>query len=114
MHFYVVIFFLRWVQVAARAVMVVSVLYGIAGTLQILLNCRPIEVFWNPAAPGTCANLQAAWLGIGLTNLVVDAVIVVLPLPVLWGLHMDVRRKLQLCGIFSLGFLCVDPHLGCR
>lgn len=87
--------------------MVLAVLYSLSAFLEIFLSCFPMAYLWNPAGhpDGYCINLAEAWLAVGVTNLIEDVMIILLPIPILWGLKMDVRRKLALCGIFSLGVL---------
>jgi hypothetical protein len=36
--------------------------------------------------------------------MVLDLAIVILPAPLVWNLHMPIRKRLAVIGIFSVGF----------
>lgn len=55
---------------------------------------------------GQCGNQKSLDLYLGIFNLLMDVTIVVLPMPVLWGLQMAVNKKLVLSGMFGLGIVC--------
>lgn len=109
LHFYTVIFHLKWFRIAAYTVMVLAVLYSLAALLEIFLSCFPMPYLWDPLGNpgGSCINLAQSWLAVGLTNLIEDVLIILLPLPVLWRLKLDTRRKLALSAIFSLGIFII-------
>ncbi|MCJ1473366.1 hypothetical protein MMC13_002017 [Lambiella insularis] len=71
-----------------------------------LFNCVPVEFFWNRELPGggTCIDLLQFAYGNGITNLLLDAMVLSLPFPMLWRLQMDAKTKISLCLIFTLGF----------
>ena len=95
-------------RIAAYALMVVSGLYCITATLEIFLVCRPLAYFWNPLIRGgSCIDIMKSWFAVGLTNVLIDVLILALPLPVLWSLKMSTRRKFELSAIFSLGIFII-------
>ena len=89
--------------------MVLAVLYSLSALLEIFLSCFPMPYLWDPAGNpgGFCINLGQAWLAVGLTNMIEDILIILLPLPVLWSLQLDRKRKFIISAIFSLGILSV-------
>lgn len=48
-------------------------------------------------------------LYLGIFNLLLDVCVVVLPMPVLWGLQMAVSKKLMLSAMFGLGIVYALP-----
>ena len=44
---------------------------------------------------------------IGIFNLLLDVCVVVIPMPILWGLKMNMSKKIALTGIFGLGTVYV-------
>jgi hypothetical protein len=65
--------------------------------------CRPFEYNWNKfTIVGKCGDTSAYYLSTGIVNLIIDVMIVALPLPTLWNLHMALSRRLSLMVIFSL------------
>ena len=43
--------------------------------------------------------------GIASTDLVVDVIVIVFPMPILWNLQMKMAKKIALTFIFALGFV---------
>ncbi|KAI9743889.1 MAG: hypothetical protein M1818_002623 [Claussenomyces sp. TS43310] len=75
-----------------------------------MLQCLPISYFWDKTQPGRC--LPNALITIGLTNGVLsfvgDLAILLLPLPMIWKLHINRKNKIAVSGMFMLGGLvCV-------
>ena len=82
--------------------------FGAATVLGATLICHPISFNWDPSTPGGyCGDQKSLDLFIGIFNLLMDVTVVVLPMPVLWGLQMAVAKKLTLSGMFGLGVMYV-------
>ena len=79
----------------------------VAAFIGDLLYCRPIRQFWDPTAGGSCFNFPNFFLAMELIDLLLDVVIIALPLKTISGLHLSLRKKLALLGIFLLGGLYV-------
>lgn len=75
--------------------------------MNILLSCRPLSKYWNPLQPGICESGTALLSTNAILNTAPDLFIVDLPMPMVWGIQMAVRKKLELTIIFALGFLHV-------
>ncbi|KAK5122677.1 hypothetical protein LTR85_003940 [Meristemomyces frigidus] len=81
-----------------------------AGTL--MFNCVPVSAAWNIAlkeAPSTtCFSLQT-FINIGLFNSIVnictDLLFAVLPIPIIAKLQINLRTKISLTFVLSLGFV---------
>ncbi|RAL09234.1 uncharacterized protein BO97DRAFT_170054 [Aspergillus homomorphus CBS 101889] len=84
----------------------------ISNTLVITFICSPIQKSWNPDLPGTCINTKVLWLGCGTPTLIIDVLILLLPVPMLWRLHMKLVRKLLLVGVFLCGYLVIVVSIG--
>lgn len=84
--------------------------YSIAQTVMSIFQCTPVHKAWDPATPGTCLDTFVAASTPAAINVVADFATVFLPMPLIWGLQMQWRRKVQLLGIFMLGGLCVPTH----
>ncbi|KAI9148431.1 Satratoxin biosynthesis SC4 cluster protein [Paramyrothecium foliicola] len=83
--------------------------YFVSVLLETFLLCKPVQYSWDKSIPGgKCEGENLAYLIAGITNLVIDAFIVALPMPLLFRLQMSLSRKLSIAGMFSLGILiCV-------
>ena len=80
--------------------------YFVSTILAACLICRPLAATWDPTLQGgVCGNQKAFEMYIGITNLFLDAATVVLPMPVLWGLHLPLNKKLALSGMFGMGVM---------
>ena len=83
--------------------------FGAATILGACLICLPIAYNWDHSiAGGHCGNQKSLDLFIGIFNLLMDVTVVVLPMPVLWGLQMAVGRKIVLSMMFGLGVMYVS------
>ena len=88
--------------------------------------CRPMAKIWNPSITGTCVNRLLFFIVTSGINMGFDVVILVWPLPLLWGLQvrrhfptfsyvsnpiadyiikMRVSKKIEMTLIFGVGFL---------
>jgi hypothetical protein len=75
-----------------------------------MLQCTPVSFFWNKQQPGHC--IPNALILIGMTNGVLsfvgDLVILSLPIPMIWTLQINTRKKIALNAIFLIGgFVCL-------
>jgi hypothetical protein len=70
-----------------------------------VFRCKPVEAAWNPTVHGTCLSYAAFPWATGIFNVVSDFYILVLPLPVLFKMHMPLARRLRIASIFGLGSL---------
>ena len=57
---------------------------------------------------GHCGHQKSLDLFIGIFNVILDVAVVVLPMPVLWGLKMAVGQKIMLSGMFGMGTVYVQ------
>ena len=77
--------------------------WGIGITVTLGLACRPIEAFWDVAVKGDCLNLVHFTYFTNITNMITDVWIFLMPVPVIWHLQLQTKKKLLLCFIFSIG-----------
>ncbi len=68
--------------------------------------CSPRRKIWQPWLPnGHCFSSDIWNMASGMFNAISDVLILVLPMPCLWGLQMPLKRKLITMGIFATGAL---------
>ena len=106
LHFYMTIFrsnraFLR----VAYALFVLVVAFGVGIVISDVLTCRPLAKYWDPSQSGVCGNPGVSLVALSSCNIIADLTIVLLPLPMVWGLQITTQRKIELSIIFALGFL---------
>lgn len=88
-----------WTLHSANVAWLVGIIFG------VIFECSPIQKAWKISLEGTCVNTQTLWLASGITSLLIDIFILLIPLPMLWKLQMKVSRKLQIIGVFVCGYL---------
>lgn len=72
-----------------------------------VFSCIPVEKAWNPIVPGHCLNPVYLPYVSGISSSALDLYTLVLPVPVLVGLNMDLKRKVKVIAVFSIGLLYV-------
>ncbi len=92
-------------------VLVANLCFLVGTILADCLICKPISYRWDQVigGAGSCGDEKPLDLFIGITNLVLDVIAVVLPMPVLWGLKMAVGKRVMLSGMFGMGTAYVSP-----
>lgn len=106
LHFYMTIFRSnRAFLTVAYALYVLVVAFGVGIVISDVLTCRPLAKYWDPLQPGVCEDSLASLVALSSCNIIADLTIVFLPLPMVWGLQITTRRKIELSIIFALGFL---------
>jgi hypothetical protein len=54
-----------------------------------------------------CDDIDGATAALALTELIMDLMILAAPMPIIWRLQMTLSQKMQVMGIFALGYLQV-------
>ena len=72
-----------------------------------LIQCVPISANWDPTIKRHCLPIDAPVTVFAVCNVLTDFIILILPMPLLWGLQQPLERKIKIMGIFMLGgFVC--------
>lgn len=81
---------------------------NIAEIFLSIFQCTPVHKAWDLNIEGSCVNILLAACIPGSINVISDVVTFLLPVPLIWNLHMEQNRKIQVVGIFLLsGFVCI-------
>ncbi|OAL72538.1 hypothetical protein A7D00_3540 [Trichophyton violaceum] len=76
-----------------------------------IFSCSPIARAWNIAIPGRCINPTILPYLSGALSSATDLYVLILPIYPVWNLHMKLRRKIKLLGVFGLGIFAVAASL---
>lgn len=108
---YVRIFPTKMFRRICYVVLVVNFVFFVGTVLADCLICQPISYRWDRVigGKGSCGDQKSLDLFIGIFNLLLDVTVVVLPMPILWGLKMAVGKKVMLSGMFGMGTAYVLP-----
>ncbi|KAF2116965.1 hypothetical protein BDV96DRAFT_490166 [Lophiotrema nucula] len=82
--------------------------FGLANVFSMIFQCKPIFFFWNGwrgDKPGHCMNVQLFGFIRGGIEIFLDLAILTMPLPMLYGLNMSSKKKLQIMSMFCVGFV---------
>ncbi|MCJ1396737.1 hypothetical protein MMC18_009629, partial [Xylographa bjoerkii] len=80
--------------------------------ITLLLQCRPLQKAWEPTMDGICMNTYIWWLAASTSSFILDLIILILPLPMLWRLHVKTYRKFLMFCVFLCGYSVVIVSLG--
>lgn len=83
----------------------VLVIWWIVSFVMGIVNCLPIQGFWDPTLTPTCINFENYSIGYAVVNIATDVIILTLPIRVVWRLQLPVGQKVGLTFIFLLGSL---------
>lgn len=87
---------------------VVSIIYGLMTVAMLSLNfgqCTPAAAQWDMTVKGTCMDRRIVVnyaMTLGIVGAIFDFYLAAYPTYALWGLQMNIKKKLALCT--SLGF----------
>jgi len=81
-----------------------TVAYSIGGAFASLFQCSPLTSAWSLTVKADyCINTEKFYTANAALNVASDIMILILPIPIVWGLNTDVRKKVILTGLFSMG-----------
>jgi hypothetical protein len=87
-----------------------SVAYTAAFFFATTFQCTPVSYAWTQwdgLHTGTCNDIHLqGWIAAGI-NILLDAIVMILPLKHLVGLNMNIRRKLMVMAMFSVGIIVI-------
>jgi len=103
---YIAVFQQSRFQSVATAVLTLCAMFSISMIIVTLVICMPTSAQWDPTVPGaTCGNRVSLWFWGGVFNVVTDAVVIYLPMPMVWSLYVPQGKKLMLSALFGVGIL---------
>ncbi|OOQ82161.1 hypothetical protein PEBR_41864 [Penicillium brasilianum] len=110
LDFYVQAFPTKVFQYCAYGAMTIVCLFFIGSITTTLAMCRPIVSNWDLNIQGKCGDEGTAELAAAAFNMALDIGIVVLPVPVIWGLHMSKQKRAAVIATFglSLGIAAIN------
>ena len=84
----------------------VIAIWWITAVLISILNCTPISYNWDRTQPGRHGlDARKFVIAVGIPNIVTDGIMLLLPLPVIWQMKLQFKKKMALSAILSFGIL---------
>lgn len=95
----------RGMKIAVNTTSLIVIVWAACGILAGCFICLPTEKLWHPMMEGSCISLGKYYYGLQIPNILTDAIILVMPMYIVWNLQISKAQKLGLSGILVLGFL---------
>ncbi len=94
-------------RIAAFALMGITTGYGVAFTIVTLAGCAPFSANWDKLSNPdyTCIDTSKFYVAQGAIGAVLDILILMLPLPIVWGLTLKISKKIAMSFLFAVGVL---------
>ncbi|KAH0436387.1 hypothetical protein CcaCcLH18_04407 [Colletotrichum camelliae] len=80
-------------------------LWGILCIILLNMQCTPHNAIWEFYVPSKCFELPKVMLTSASVQVATDIVMVLLPQRIIWGLQMNLQRKIGISIIFGVGVL---------
>ncbi|POR33811.1 Uncharacterized protein TPAR_06003 [Tolypocladium paradoxum] len=95
-------------KIIIRSYLLVFFASYVAAQVTTFSECHPVRLYWQVVPdPGECVKAQIQLLTLGILNIVTDAMLLVLPIPIVAKLQVPWRRKIQLYVLFALGVFII-------
>ncbi|KAI8940635.1 hypothetical protein NX059_001906 [Plenodomus lindquistii] len=90
-----------------------NIMYMIGLSLASAFECTPVSAFWDKSIPGAkCIPTLNIQLASVVPSVVLDLVALVMPLPIIWKMHLSHGRKALLLVTFVLGYSVIVLSVG--
>lgn len=110
LFFYLRVFPSKDFRIVIHCVMGLSVAYTIAFFFATTFQCMPLSMAWNQwdgLHKGKCNDIHIQGWTAAAINIALDAIVMILPLRHLARLNMNIRRKLMVMSMFSVGIIVI-------
>ena len=87
------------------SVMVVIGMYYVSVILATIFECNPVSKSWIKTQPGHRISLSSFFYANAAFNIFTDVVVIILPVPIIYELHLPMRQRVMLCCVFAVGLL---------
>ncbi|CAO2648599.1 Nn.00g078660.m01.CDS01 [Neocucurbitaria sp. VM-36] len=77
--------------------------WGIGITVTLFLACRPLAAYWDTTVTGKCLVMVTFVYFTNISNLITDIWIFLMPVPMIWHLQLQTKKKMVLSLIFCIG-----------
>ncbi|KAM3084097.1 hypothetical protein ACMFMG_001797 [Clarireedia jacksonii] len=93
----------------AWGIWIYTLLWTIGALGASTFECTPVSYFWDKEQEGHCVPnaLRTVSFTNGFLSFIGDCVILCMPLPMIWNLRLNKRKKFALLGIFTVGVFVI-------
>lgn len=101
----------KWVRYTLHANLVLIVTSTLAFSVVLWTQCKPVEANWDPTIEGaqclSVDNFLVAVYTLTAITIVTDFLCALLPLPIIWKLHLNTKTRLGIMAVIALGLVYV-------
>ncbi|KAI0481786.1 hypothetical protein F4859DRAFT_512922 [Xylaria cf. heliscus] len=98
----------KWFRRTCYILLAIVALYCTVSTLVSIFQCIPIRASFDKSiARKTCIRIGPFWYTNSVFSIVTDIIILIIPMPIIYGLQMRIYDKAVLMGAFAAGFCVV-------
>ena len=88
-------------RISCYTILGILIFYECLAITLTLTTCVPLSMFWDPTVQGHCFDIIGWWRWSTFPDLLIDAAMLILPIPVIWGLNIPRNDKVGLLLTFS-------------
>ncbi|KAK3052458.1 hypothetical protein LTR09_006312 [Extremus antarcticus] len=102
---YLRIFPQQTLRIVAFVVIGSTICYTIGLGVATVVQCSPISYSWtrwDGEHEGTCNHLNAQGYCAASLNILLDLLVVAMPMPILWQMNMNLRKKIMIIAMFAV------------
>ena len=98
----------RWIRHMSYVIGGMVIAWVLANELALVFRCHPIDLAWKGSAEQqatSCITQTNIFIAQSAPTIFFDLLILIMPIRVVWGLHLQSAQKLGAILVFSLGLL---------
>jgi hypothetical protein len=84
--------------------LIIVCLFGVGITLSTIFACGTHFSYWWVSAGAElkahCIDTQMLTYAQSISNFIIDVIIIAIPIPLVWKLHLPLKRKLSVIAVF--------------
>ncbi|KAL4921345.1 hypothetical protein BDW62DRAFT_219495 [Aspergillus aurantiobrunneus] len=101
------IFPVRSIRIGSYILGGITLAWAIALYFVAIFQCTPVRKAWERQIPGHCIDLKLGLMVNGVPNFVTDILILALPIPSIWKLHVSTWQRASVIAVFLSGSFVV-------
>ncbi|TLS30475.1 hypothetical protein PpBr36_02694 [Pyricularia pennisetigena] len=102
---YIRLFTTPWFQMFCKCSMVFMGLHGVGYLVLVIFQCTPVAAVYNRQIQGMCIDFNPIVYSGAALSVFEDVVLVVIPIPELWSLRLNFKKKMGLMLMFAIGLV---------
>jgi hypothetical protein len=95
----------NYTRYAITGAIIVCTLLNFGLLIGIVLFCIPVQKAWNSMLDGHCSDPAVLSYFTGASNVFFDLYVLLVPVPLVWSLQMNKKRKVGVAAVFGIGIL---------